>query len=103
MRALGRLRDNSIELFHLGCATDDIAEPLTRFDSLAQHAVFSFQPQVPGHTFQQQPEFFHAERLRDVIVGPVLHRLHRRLNRTEAGDHDHQRFGPILSDAMQRV
>jgi hypothetical protein len=45
-----------------------------------------------NHALQQQPEFFQVKRLGDVIVGAVLHRLHRRLHGGVAGDHDDHGF-----------
>jgi len=67
-----------------------------------QHAVLRLQSQMIRHPLQQQTQFFHAERLGDVIVGAILHRLHRRLHRPMAGHYDHQRVGAMLLDRLQR-
>jgi hypothetical protein len=39
MRALSRLGDNAVKLFHLRRAPDDIAKALARLNGFAQHAV----------------------------------------------------------------
>ena len=81
MRALSGFGDDAIELFHVGSAADHIAKALARFAGFAQHAVLRFQPEMLGRPLQQQPQFFHAERFGDIVVGAVFHRLHGRLHR----------------------
>ena len=55
---------------------------------------------MTGDAFQEQPQFFHAEGLGDVVVGAILHRLHGGLHGAVSSHDDDQRLGAVLSDVM---
>ena len=52
---------------------------------------------------QQQFQFVEAEGLGEVIIGAVLHGLHRRLDRAVPGHHHYDRIGTAGLDLMQRL
>ena len=58
---------------------------------------------MPDHPLQQQTQLFQVERLGDVIVGAVLHRLHRRLHGGVAGDDDDHGFRTAALDLAQHL
>src|SRR5215208_1301318 len=68
-------------LLHLRCTSDDRTETLPRFDLLTQKPVFSCELQMARYPLQQNAEFVDIERLGDVVIRAVTHRLHSRLHR----------------------
>src|SRR5205085_5321275 len=96
MSALSSLGDNPVQLFHLGSAAHNASETLFGLDLFPERAVFRFKLQVRGDTIKQQLEFVEAERLGEVVVGSILHRLHSGLHGTVAGHHDHDSVGTAL-------
>ena len=53
MRALCRLSDNAVELFHLRGAADNTAKSLLGLDLFPQHPVFGFELQMRRDPLQQ--------------------------------------------------
>ena len=102
MRALSCLGDDPVKLLHLGRVPDDVGEPLARPDSLAAQPTLGLEPQMSADPFEQQTQFFHAERLGDVVVGAILHGLHRRLHRSVASHRDDHRIRTMPLDGLQR-
>src|ERR1019366_6416549 len=76
---VGALAADGQGLFHLGGAADDTAESLLGLHLLAQQTVLRLELQVGGHTLQQKLQFVEAERLSHIVIGAILHGLHRRL------------------------
>ncbi len=103
MRAVRRLGDDAVKLLHLRRAADDRAEAFLGLDLLAQDAVFAGELQMPDHALQQQPKLFQVERLGDIVVGAVLHRLHRRLHGGVAGDDDDHGLRTAALDLAQNL
>jgi len=103
MRAVRRLGDDAIELLHLRRATDDGSEALLALHLLAQDAILAGKLQVPQNPVQDQPQLFEIEGLGDVVVGALLHRLHRRLDAGIAGHHDHHRLRTAPLDLFQNL
>ena len=103
MNAVGGLGDNAIELFHLRGAANDAAEALLRLDLLAQKAIFGLQLQVAGHAFQQHLQLVEAEGFGDIVVGAILHGLHRGLHCAVAGHNDDDSLRTAFLDATKRV
>ena len=92
MRAVRRLGDDAVELLHLRRAADDGAEAFLALHLLAQDAVLAGELQVAEHAVQDQAQLFQVEGLGDVVVGALLHRLHRRLHAGVAGHDDDDRL-----------
>src|SRR5579863_3417394 len=101
MHAVGGLGDDAVELLHLRRPSNDAAEPLFRFHLLAQNAVLGLELQVAAHALQQQLEFVQAEGLGHIVVGAMLHGLHRRLDGSVPGYNDHNRLRPAILDPAQ--
>ena len=102
MRAVRRLGDDAIQLFHLRRSAHDAPETLLRFDLFAQDPVFGFQFQVTGNAIQQEPQFIQAERFGHIIVSAILHRLHRRLHSAVACHYHNHRIWPAAFDLVDR-
>ena len=103
MGAVRRLGDDSIQFLHFRRATDDAAESLLRFDLLAQNAVLALELQMAGDAIKQKFQLIEAERLGDIVVRAILHRLHGGLHSAIARhDHDHRVRTKAL-DAIQRL
>ncbi len=51
----------------------------------------------------QQRQLLRLERLHQVVVGAELHGVHRRLHRTEGGDHDHQGLRVVFFDVFEHL
>ncbi len=58
---------------------------------------------MAGHPLQQQLQFVDAERFGHVVIGAILHGLHRRLHGAVAGHHDDHSLGTAFLDAAQRI
>src|SRR5678816_2226358 len=97
MVAMRRLADDSINLFHFGCGSDDVSKTLLRLYAFPQCSIFTLETQMVGDSLQEQTQLVLGEGLHDVVIGAFLHRLDRRLYRCETSHDDHYQIRTPLS------
>ena len=80
----------------------------------AEIVIFLLQQRLVSHHLLHRPrrrerarhellQLWHVERFQHVIIRAVLHRLDRRLRRTEGGHDDHRRLRVKLPQPLQRL
>src|SRR5437870_1845333 len=79
------------------------SEALLGLDLLPQCPVFRLQFQVTGHAIQQHLQFIDIERLRNIVVSAIFHRLYGRLDRAVSSYDHYQRFRAMVLDLMESL
>src|SRR5216684_6494506 len=95
---LGCLTNDAVELIHLRCAPNDIAETFIGLDPLTQSAIFDLELEMGFYSFQQVLQFSQAERLGHVVVGAILHRQYCRIDGGIATDDNDLDIGTSMLD-----
>src|SRR5579864_9702002 len=103
MSALRGLPNHAVEPIHLRRPPDDFAKTLSGLDRLSESAIFDLVLEVGPYSFQQELQFSQAEGLGHVLVGAILHRLHRRIDRGMRTDHNDLDIWASLLDLAQDV
>ena len=86
---------------HRRAGADDALEAVGAVHLLEEPAVVAAQQHAFHHAADDHPELVVVERLRDVVRGAELHRLHRGLLRAVGGDHDHGEVGIEGAGALE--
>ena len=97
------LLDHLKDLAHGGTRANQVLEAVLALDALEQHAVLALQPcpfECPRHHHAQ---LFVVEGLGDVVLRPLLHRLHRDLLGAVRRDHDNRGLRATLLRRAQHV
>src|SRR3974390_3202182 len=90
------LRDKPVNGLHLRAQTDDVLESVFRANLGLEVEILLQQAPALQRTLYHQFQFVRLERLRDVVEGTELHRLDRRVDLREPGDHDDIHVGMRL-------
>jgi len=94
VRLAGRhLLDDVKDLQHGAAPAHDILEPVGLGELRPQTAIFFQQPSLGQGPLERNTELIGAEGLRDVVKGPLFHRLYRRLYRRKGSEEDDQGLG----------
>ena len=81
---------------HLAVRSENASETELIFQHRFEILVFAPQGHDAAHPFDEQQQFVHLERLRDVIEGTELHRANRRFYRSVGGNHHDLRVRRLL-------
>ena len=102
-RRIGRraLRHQPVDRLHLRARSDDVLEPVFRGHLALEIDIFLQELPPFERALHYQLEFVRFERLGDVIEGAELHRLYRRVDLRQAGDHNDVDIGMALLDPAQ--
>jgi hypothetical protein len=85
---VGHLGDGLEDARHRGTAADDLLEPERALDLGEEAAVVAPEQHVLHHAADDDAQLVVVEGLREVVLGPELHRLHGDLLRAVRRDHD---------------
>ena len=98
-RGRRRLLDDLIDLPHLRAAADHLPVSAVLAKLLAQHLHFAQRVLPFDDLVEQDLEALWLDRFRQVVVGPFLHRLDRRLDRSLRGQDN---YGVVSTIVLER-
>ena len=99
--AVGRLADRLEDFQDARTLPDESVEPVLAPQLAFELPILLLQPLALERVGDGEPQLVELERLGDVVIRAELHRLHRRLGRSEGGHDEHHRSRRVLLRGAQ--